>query len=156
MVAQRRKIMFCSNTRCHITCHLAWWRAILQSMTSSLFILVLVQIVFNSFAQLLLKKGMMTAGPLQLALTPIAIKTFILKVFSTPLIWSGCFLYGFSTIICLVVLSRVPVSVAYPLGSLGYVFSALLAYFWLREKLSALQWLGILVIVLGVFLLVRN
>lgn len=99
---------------------------------------------------------MLIVGPLQLSVSCSALRTFIYKAFSSPLVWSGCLMYGLSTMICLVILSRVPVSVAYPLGSLGYVFSALLAYFWLHEKLTSLQWLGIAVIVLGVFLLVRH
>jgi multidrug transporter EmrE-like cation transporter len=52
-------------------------------------------------------------------------------------------------------LSRVPVSIAYPMLSIGYVVSAIAAYFLFGEALGVTRWLGIGFIVVGVWLISR-
>ena len=53
-------------------------------------------------------------------------------------------------------LSRVPVSQAYPLLSLGYVLNAVLAWWLLGEAVTAVRMAGIGVIIVGVVLVVRS
>lgn len=53
----------------------------------------------------------------------------------------------------IVVLSRLPVSVAYPLLSLGYVVTALFGYLLFGEQLGWAKIAGILIIIFGVFVL---
>ena len=53
-------------------------------------------------------------------------------------------------------LSRVPVSVAYPMLSLGYVVNAVAAQYLFGEAVSMQRWLGIGFIVLGVWLVARS
>jgi drug/metabolite transporter (DMT)-like permease len=48
------------------------------------------------------------------------------------------------------------VSQAYPVLSLGYVLTALLAWPLLGEAVSLHRWLGIAVIIAGVWLVARN
>ncbi|MEO7762589.1 MAG: EamA family transporter, partial [Casimicrobiaceae bacterium] len=48
-----------------------------------------------------------------------------------------------------------PVSIAYPMLSIGYVVSAVAAYFLFGELLGASRWLGIGFIIIGVFLVSR-
>ena len=76
-------------------------------------------------------------------------------VFSPPLM-GGLLLFGFSLLAWLVVLSRLPVSIAYPMASLGYVVAALLGVVFLREPVHVLQIVGIVVICLGVCLIARS
>lgn len=117
---------------------------------------MLAQVVLNTAAQLLLKKGMMLVGAFRLEWALDALKEPLLKVITSPYIILGCGSYVCSMLCCLLVLSRVQVSVAYPIGSLGYVLSAWAACYLLGERLTYQQWLGIAVIILGVFLLVRD
>ena len=49
-------------------------------------------------------------------------------------------------------LSRVPVIVAYPMLSLGYVINAIAAYYLFGEAVSVTRWLGIGFIIVGVWL----
>jgi len=70
-------------------------------------------------------------------------------------IWSGLFCYGFSLLLWFYVLSRMELSRAYPLVSLGYVFTLFLGYFFLNEALSIAKFAGIFLIVSGVFILVK-
>jgi multidrug transporter EmrE-like cation transporter len=53
-------------------------------------------------------------------------------------------------------LSRVPVSVAYPLLSLGYVVNAIAAQMLFGEAVTLQRWIGIGFIVLGVWLVARS
>jgi multidrug transporter EmrE-like cation transporter len=67
----------------------------------------------------------------------------------------GLSCYGVSVILWLGALSRVPVSVAYPMLSVGYVVNAAAAAFLFGEALSAGKLVGILLIVAGVIVLAR-
>jgi drug/metabolite transporter (DMT)-like permease len=53
-------------------------------------------------------------------------------------------------------LSRVPVTIAYPMLSLGYVLNAVAAHLWLGESLGATRIAAIGVIIVGVFVLARS
>jgi multidrug transporter EmrE-like cation transporter len=53
-------------------------------------------------------------------------------------------------------LSRVPVSVAYPMLSLGYVINAVAAQYIFGEAVTVTRWLGIGFIILGVWLVARS
>jgi len=53
-------------------------------------------------------------------------------------------------------LSRAPVSIAYPMLSIGYIVNALLAYWLFGEPLHASKVAGIFVIIVGVYLLTRS
>jgi multidrug transporter EmrE-like cation transporter len=53
-------------------------------------------------------------------------------------------------------LSRVPVSIAYPMLSIGYVINAIVAYYWLGESVSLIRLVGIGIIVLGVVVVARS
>ena len=54
------------------------------------------------------------------------------------------------------VLSKVEVSYAFPLGSIGYVIVAVLGYLFLGEQVTPLRLFGILIICLGVFVVSRS
>ncbi len=73
-----------------------------------------------------------------------------------PSLWLAIGAYGLSLIVWIVGLSRVPVSQAYPLLSLGYVLNVGLAW-WLLGELPNLQRVaGIGVILFGVVLVARS
>ena len=65
----------------------------------------------------------------------------------------GLMSYFISTVIWIVALSRVSVSIAYPMISLGYVFVALAAWFLFNEPLSSIKLLALGIITFGIILL---
>ncbi len=69
------------------------------------------------------------------------------------LILCGLFMYFISALLWIKVLSKINVSIAYPFGSLGYVFSAFLGWLILGENLNFLRIIGMCVILIGVYLL---
>lgn len=116
--------------------------------------LIIFCVLLNTAAQVLLKVGMKTIGHFDFVFSnfwPI-----FLRVLQSPAILGGLFLYVLSVGFWMMALSRVDVSYAYPLSSLGYVFTALAGYFLLQESLSLSRILGIFVILGGVYLVSKN
>jgi len=74
-----------------------------------------------------------------------------LQVAASPWIVSGILLYGLATLIWLAVLSRLPLSAAYPMQSLAYVFALLLAWLLFGEAVPPNRWIGTGIILAGVF-----
>lgn len=118
------------------------------------FSLLLAAILLGSAAQLLLKAGTNAVGHFAFTLDgalPVA-----LRIAGEPRILGGIGCYGVSLVVWIMALSRVDVSVAYPLLSIGFAINALLAWWLLGEALSAQRLAGIAVIILGVFLVARS
>lgn len=114
---------------------------------------LLSAILLNAIAQLLLK-----AGAQRISTMPFNTDTLIpmaLQLGFNPFILAGMACYAVSVLVWIGVLSRVDVSVAYPMVSLGYVVNAIAAYYLFGEALTAARLSGILLILLGVYLVAR-
>jgi drug/metabolite transporter (DMT)-like permease len=110
-------------------------------------------VLLNALAQLGLKAATRVSGPLTADSTAWGRALDLLVV---PSLWYALCAYGLSVIVWLVGLSRVPVSQAYPLLSLGYVINVGLAWWLLGEVPNVQRVAGIGVIVLGVILVARS
>lgn len=110
----------------------------------------MVGVFLNAGAQLFLKAGMTRIGHFEFewsSLVPVGLQAAM-----TPTIIAGLSCYVFSVVIWMAVLSRVEVSLAYPMVSIGYIIAALAGWYFFGESLSALRVTGIFVIILGVYL----
>src|SRR5690606_10822799 len=119
-----------------------------------MFALILLGVLLNAAAQLLLKAGMTQIGHFDFNLhnaLPIG-----LKVIANPPIVTGLAFYVISVGVWLLVLSRVQVSVAYPMLSIGYIVNAIAAYYLFGEPLTAVRILGIFIIIAGVYLVAQT
>ena len=118
------------------------------------FAILFCGVLLNALAQLGLKAATRVSGPL--VATDAGVWEKALSLLVVPSLWYALTAYGLSVIVWLVGLSRVPVSQAYPLLSLGYVINIGLAW-WLLGEIPNLQRIaGIGVIVLGVVLVARS
>ncbi len=123
-------------------------------MNSLSFALVITGVLLNAAAQLLLKAGTNAVGHFEFHLenlVPIAVKLGF-----EPHILGGMACYAVSLIVWIMALSRVPVSIAYPMLSIGYVINAFVAWHWFGEALSAQKLAGIGFVVVGVYLVARS
>ena len=111
-------------------------------------------VVLNALAQLGLKAATEATGPL-LAQDGALLRRS-LELLTVPWLWAALGCYGLSVVVWLVGLSRVPVSQAYPLLSLGYVLNIGLAWWLLGEAPNILRVVGIGVIVFGVVLVAKS
>lgn len=111
-------------------------------------------VLLNAVAQLGLKAATDTTGPLFGSEVPALRRG--LELLSVPWLWLALGCYGLSVIVWLVGLSRVPVSQAYPLLSMGYVINVGLAWWLLGEVPNLERVAGILVIIVGVVMVFRS
>ena len=111
-------------------------------------------VLLNALAQLGLKAATRVTGPLVAADSGILQRG--LELLSVPSLWLALCAYGLSVIVWLVGLSRVPVSQAYPLLSLGYVINIGLAWWLLGEIPNVQRVAGIAIIIVGVVLVSRS
>ncbi|MGB9613312.1 MAG: EamA family transporter [Candidatus Margulisiibacteriota bacterium] len=116
------------------------------------YLVLTISILLAVTGQLLMKRGMMLFGSF-----PVSQLLFkIIPMFLNPWVFSGLVCFGLSSIFWLVVLSRLELSLVYPMVSVAYVLVAMASWIFFRENLSLIRWLGIAVIILGVYLISRS
>lgn len=116
--------------------------------------LIIFGVLLNAAAQLALKQGMRQIGYFAFSLENCG--RIFLAVAANPYILAGIACYVVSVGVWLLVLSRVEVSFAYPLLSIGYIVTALAGRLFFQESIDVSRWTGILVICLGVWLVTRS
>jgi drug/metabolite transporter (DMT)-like permease len=118
-------------------------RAIFQAL-----LLLIPAILSSTTGQLFLKMGMSQVG--DFAFTPDAIFSVLPQIAFNPLIWIGFAGFIGGTIFWLGVISRAPLSLAYPILAMSYFVVVLEAWLFLNEPLSWQLLLGVAVIFVGV------
>jgi multidrug transporter EmrE-like cation transporter len=116
--------------------------------------LILFTVLTNAVAQILLKRGMLSIGPIEVsAASPVMT---IFKVVFQPFVLAGLCMFVVSMASHLYVLSRVELSFAYPFLSLAYV--VVLAFAWLAfgEQVGVLRVSGVALICLGTILVAQS
>jgi len=116
--------------------------------------LILLGVLLNASAQLCLKQGMRTIGHFDFSmrnLVPVGMQAVL-----NPFVLAGLLCYVISVGVWMMALSRVEVSYAYPLLSVGYIVTAFAGHLFFEEELGPVRWVGILVICLGVYLITRS
>jgi multidrug transporter EmrE-like cation transporter len=123
-------------------------------MNLTTFGFILTGVCLNALAQLLLKAGTNAVGVIHLTMENW-FSTGVKLATQLPII-GGLTCYVISVVVWIVALSRVDVTIAYPMISLGYIINALGAWYFLGEAVSAQRLLAIGVIIVGVVLLTRS
>ena len=123
-------------------------------MTPLTFSLGMLGVLLNAAAQLLLKAGTNRVGEFAFSLDNLVpVGT---KLAASPPILAGLACYVVSVVVWILALSRVPVSIAYPMLSVGYIVNAIAAWMLFGESLTAQKLVGIGFIVVGVWLVARS
>jgi drug/metabolite transporter (DMT)-like permease len=120
-------------------------RAVFQAL-----LLLIPAILSSTTGQLFLKMGMNQVG--SFALAPDTVLAVLPTVFLNPLIWIGFAGFTGGTIFWLGVLSRAPLSLAYPILALSYFVVVIEAWLWLGEQVTWQRLAGVGVIFAGVVL----
>jgi drug/metabolite transporter (DMT)-like permease len=109
--------------------------------------LILVSVAFATAGQFTLKSAMnhVTHG-----VGPESSIDTLLRAAREPRLWAGLTLFGISAVFWLVVLSKVPLSFAYPFVGLSYIVIVLVARVVLHEHVPPLRWLGVAIVATGI------
>jgi len=110
--------------------------------------------LLNAAAQLFLKGGTNSIG--QISFGNGNYLQILMRVAFEPYIIAGLACYVFSVAIWIVALSKVEVSVAYPMLSIGYVVNAIAAWYLFGEMISVQKLVSLLLIIAGVILMARS
>lgn len=80
----------------------------------------------------------------------------IFKLFFSPVVFLALCLYAATTGLWLYILSRTPISQAYPIQALAFPLVLVASMIFFHEQISPMKWVGIAVIVLGVCIATRG
>ena len=116
------------------------------------YLILAISVLLAVIGQLLMKRGMMAFG----TFPATQLLSHIIPMFMNPWVFFGFVSFGLSSLFWLIVLSRMELSLVYPMVSVAYVLVALVSFFIFKENVTLIRWLGIGVIIIGVFLISRS
>lgn len=118
-------------------------------------LLILLSVGLSGIAQVVLKLGV-SAAPVRTAVNEGALAPTALALASSPGVIGGLALYGLGAVVWIYVLTRAPLSLAYPFVGLSFVLTAAFGYLLFNEALSPTRLAGIALVVAGVVLVGRG
>ena len=116
-------------------------------------LLILLTVCLNTAGQFMMKAGINKIGKISIF---NEFFSSIYKAFTSAFVLGGFGFYVISAVLWIIILSRTELSWAFPMVSLSYVITALVAPVILHETFSILRLVGTLVICLGVFLVSKT
>ncbi|MDW7534555.1 MAG: SMR family transporter [Candidatus Nitrotoga sp.] len=122
-------------------------------MSLANFGLIFIGMMLNVIAQLMIKAGTTSIGYFEFSrsnILPVG-----MRFAAEPLIIGALVCYALSVIVWILTLSRVQVSIAYPLLSMGYVVNMFAAWWLFNESINPTKIAGVSVIILGVIIIFR-
>ena len=123
-------------------------------LTLQIFSLIVLNDMVDTVAQLIMTKGLAHSGISSINFGNFF--EFAAKNASSALICLGILVYVLNFFIWIVVLYKVDLSIAMPVGSMSYILVPFAAAFFLREHVGVVSWAGVLCIVLGVHFVSRS
>ena len=117
------------------------------------FALIFAGVMLNAAAQVLMKAGTNVIGHFEFS--AVNILPIGWKLATEWHILAALFCYALSVVIWILALSRVPVSIAFPMLSMAYVVNAVAAWYLLGEAFNPTKLIGMSVIILGVVIISR-
>jgi multidrug transporter EmrE-like cation transporter len=114
-------------------------------MKLQLLAIIVISVSMSAMAQVCLKLGSGHARATEQASTGGALAAML----TSPWVIAGLALYGLGAIVWLFVLSRAPLSLAYPFVGLGFIMTMAIGAFVLGEHITTTRVAGTLLIALG-------
>lgn len=111
-------------------------------------LLLIPAILLSTTGELFFKRGMNDIGEFEFSLSNIV--PVLLKIAANPNIWVGGLGFVGGSVFWLFVLSRAPLSLAYPILALSYFVVVIEAWLFLGEHLTWQRLAGVAVIYVGV------
>jgi drug/metabolite transporter (DMT)-like permease len=124
------------------------------TLTLKVFLAILLNDLWNSLAQLLMKKGVAVTNIHFLDFQSLL--DFVTRNLASPLLWMGILVYASNFFIWMIILSKVDLSVAMPMGSIGYILTPFMAILFLGEAVTPLRWFAIVLIMAGIYVISQS
>lgn len=118
-------------------------------------ILFIFGILVGAFGGIMMKVGATHMGQVEIH-SLAQLFEFLIKLFTNIYSLVGIFLYFLSALTWAYLLTKLDISLVQPILAMTYVVTPILAIFLLGEHVSAARWLGIVIIVLGVFVVAKT
>ncbi|MFH1537876.1 MAG: EamA family transporter [bacterium] len=118
------------------------------------FVLLFTSIFLALAGQLLSKAGIVRLGGIDFREGRIPLQLW--RVFTCPQIVGGLGSFAVSMIFYLAAISRLEISMAYPMVATNYVLVLFFSRIFFREKVNLLRWSGVAFIIAGVVLISRS
>ncbi len=115
---------------------------------------IFVSVALAVVGQLLLKMGMLRVGKFSFNISTLVHQ--YARILLNPFVIAGLFGFFVSMLIWLYVLSRMELSFVYPFVALNYVLILFGSYFLFKETITPLKIVGVVVIIIGVYLVARG
>ncbi len=115
--------------------------------------LIFTGVMLNAAAQILMKAGTNAIGHFEFSAANVMPIGW--KLATEWHIVIALFCYGISVVVWILALSRVPVSIAFPMLSMAYVVNAVAAKYLLGEDFSVTKLAGMGIIIFGVIIISR-
>jgi uncharacterized membrane protein len=110
--------------------------------------ILIVGLVFESTGVILLKKGMNVIGEMH-GYNAAEIFRVVKAGAMNPQIMLGVFFEALFFVCLLILMSKSDISFLWPLTALSFVFATFAAMWFLGEQVSAVRWIGVILIVIG-------
>jgi multidrug transporter EmrE-like cation transporter len=125
------------------------------------FLLIIFSVVLGVGGQISLKHGVGLASgggtsAIVSSLDPRSILSFLGHAAANGYVILGFVCYAISAVSWLIILSRVDLSLAYPLISIGYIVIVILSKYLFDEPVTGMRIVGTLLVCAGVFFLLRS
>lgn len=117
--------------------------------------LAILSVLLSTGGQLILKTGMERIGYIGATRLSRPVE-LLLQVARSPQIVMALSIFVVAAAVWLIVLSRAPLSFAYPFAGLTYVLITLFARYALHEHVPGTRWVGVLLILLGIVMVGRT
>ncbi len=117
------------------------------------YILLIFNVFLTVLGQILLKQGVTYVGRID-SFRELLSKFW--QLILNPYVIGGVSIYGFTTFVWLVILSRIKLSIAYPMLSLGYVIAIPFSWLFFKESIPKVRIIGAIIICIGVYLVAQG
>ena len=122
---------------------------------SQTFLFLGITVFFTVLSHLCLKKGVLSLGNLNFSFDNFI--SLFPRILQNYWLAGGLFLIGISFIFWLFVISRIKLNLAYPITTgLNVALIVIFSWLFLKEHLLPIQILGIVVIIFGIFLVLKS
>lgn len=115
---------------------------------------VLGAVLLNTVGQIVMKAGATSLTSLKFSLSNLP--QVFLTILKSPLMMGALTLYGLSAVVWIMALSKMDLSQAYPMTSIGYILTALIGVMAFGEVMTLNRLIGLGLILIGVLVLARG